>query len=216
MKVPEQVAALLHQRLVGYTEAAGLRAPSQAGLRPAMSTLHPVFTLQHLLDRKRHRREPLVCCFLDLQGAYDRVPRPLLWQALARLGVHGAMLAAIQSLYANAVHAISVGGRRGASVPSARGVTQGCPLSPTLFGILLDGLHWALRARAPDAGPALDYELRVPDLGYADDFCILATTAADLQRLLDIAHVHLTAFGVAISTVITRIMVFTEGAPAPV
>ncbi len=211
-------AALLNQRLVAYTEAAGLRAPSQAGFRPAMSTLHPVFTLQHLLDRARHLREPLVCSFLDLQGAYDRVPRPLLWQALARLGVHGAMLAAIQSLYANAVYAISVGGRRSAGVPSARGIKQGCPLSPTLFGLLLDGLHWELRARAPDAGPALACGRRVPDLGYADDFCILATTAADLQRLLDIAHTYLTAIGMAVSTAKTRVLVFAtgpaEGAPA--
>jgi len=213
-------AALLNQRLVAYTEAAGLRAPSQAGFRPAMSTLHPVFTLQHLLDRARHLRQPLVCCFLDLQGAYDRVPRPLLWQALARLGLHGAMPAAIQSLYANAVYAISVGGRRGAGVPSARGVKQGCPLSPTLFGLLLDGLHWELRARAPDAGPALACGRRVPDLGYADDFCLIATTAADLQRLLDIAHAHLTALGMTVSTAKTRVMVFrtgpAEGAPAPV
>jgi len=134
-------AALLNQRLVEYTEAEGLRAPSQAGFRPGMSTLHPVFTLQHLFDRARHRREPLFCCFLDLQGAYDRVPRPLLWEALARLGLHGAMPAAIQSLYTNAAYAISVGGRRGAGVPSARGVKQGCPLSPTLFGLLLDSLH---------------------------------------------------------------------------
>jgi len=134
-------AALLNQRLVGYTEAEGLRAPSQAGFRPGMSTLHPVFTLQHLFDRARHRREPLFCCFLDLQGAYDRGPRPLLWEALARLGLHGAMPAAIHSLYTNAQYAISVGGRRGAGVPSARGVKQGCPLSPTLFGLLLDSLH---------------------------------------------------------------------------
>ena len=36
---------------------------------------------------------------MDLKGAYDKVQRPLLWQALQKLGLHGRMLAAIQSLY---------------------------------------------------------------------------------------------------------------------
>ncbi len=80
-------AALLNEQPVAYTEAAGLRAPSQAGFRPATSALHAVFTLPHLLDRERRLRRPLVCRFLYLQGPYDRVPRLLLGQALARLGV---------------------------------------------------------------------------------------------------------------------------------
>lgn len=146
--------ALLNERLVAYTESQGLRAPSQTGFRPRLSTLHPIFTLQHLIDHARHLRQPLFSCFLDLKGAYDRVPRILLWQALTRLGVPDTLLTAIQSLYNTADYAISVGGRRSASARSACGVKQGCPLSPTLFGLLLDvdGLHWALIAGAPLRG----------------------------------------------------------------
>ena len=108
--------------MVAHTEAAGLRAPSQAGFRPGVSTVHQAFALQHLVDRAARLRQPLLCCFLDLKGAYDRVPRALLWQALARLGVPATLLAAIQSLYTHAEYAISAGGRRGAGVPSVCGV----------------------------------------------------------------------------------------------
>ena len=202
-----------------FTEGAGLRAPSQAGFRPGLSTLHQIFTLQHLIDRAVHVKQPLFCCFLDLKGAYDRVPRALLWQSLARIGVPATLLAAIQSLYTTADYAISVGGRRGDCARSACGVKQGCPLSPTLFGILLDGLHWALLAGAPGAGPSLACGRRVPDLGYADDFCLLASSAADLQRLLDVAHGFLTSIGMALSLGKTGIMVFSShlvGAPPEV
>lgn len=201
-------AVLINMRLITYTETAGLRAPSQAGFRPGLSTLHQIFTLQHLIDRAAHLKQPLFCCFLDLKGAYDRVPRALLWQSLARLGVPDTLLAAIQSLYTDADYAISVGGRRGACARSTCGVKQGCPLSPTLFGLLLDGLHWALMAGAPDAGPPLACGRRVPDLGYADDFCLLASSALDLQRLLDVAYPFLTSIGMEVSLEKTRVVVF--------
>ena len=43
--------ALFNERLVAYTESQGLRAPSQFGFRPRLSTLHPLFTLQHFIDQ---------------------------------------------------------------------------------------------------------------------------------------------------------------------
>ena len=42
-------ARLLNKRLISFTEGLGLRAASQAGFRPAMSILHQVFSLQHLV-----------------------------------------------------------------------------------------------------------------------------------------------------------------------
>ena len=201
-------AALLNARLVAYTVSMGLRAPMQAGFRPGLSTVHQIFALQHLVDHARLHKQPLFCCFLDLKGAYDRVPRRVLWTALQRLGVHGQMLAAVQALYAHAQYAIHVGGRRGVSVESSCGVKQGCPLSPTLFGLLLDGLHWALLDGAPGAAPQLCCGRPVPDLGYADDFCLLGTSPAHLQRLLDVAHAFLTGVAMELSVDKTKVLVF--------
>ena len=95
-------AGILNARLVEFTEGQALRSPGQAGFRPHLSTLHPLPTLQHFVDSCTKDARPLYCCFLDLKGAYDRVQRPLLWQALQRLGVHGQKLDALRSLYANA------------------------------------------------------------------------------------------------------------------
>ncbi|KAK9839212.1 hypothetical protein WJX81_001712 [Elliptochloris bilobata] len=124
------------------------------------------------------------------------------------------MLEALQSLYSNAEYAINVGGRRGVGVRSTRGVKQGCPLSPTLFGLLLDSLHWALLAGPRGAGSQLACGRSVPDLGYADDFCLLATSPSHLQRLLDVAHGSLTSVGMELSVNKTCVMAFGVAAAA--
>ena len=123
-------ASVLNQRLLDFTEQHDLRAPSQAGFRPALSVVHQLFSLQHLSERQRQRRQRLFVCFLDLKGAFDHVPRPLLWQILQRLGIHGKMMAATRSLYSTAAIAVRIQGRRGPALPSGTGVKQGCPLSP--------------------------------------------------------------------------------------
>ena len=43
-------AGILNARLVGFTEGQALRSPGQAGFRPQLSTLHPLFTLQQFVD----------------------------------------------------------------------------------------------------------------------------------------------------------------------
>ena len=198
-----------------HTETAGLRAPSQASLWLGLSTLHQIFTPPATRQPRAERlRQPLLCCFLHLKGACNRVLRAFLWQALARIGAPGTLLAATQSLCGTPEYAISVGGRRGAGVQSACGVKQGCPLSPTPFGLLLDGLRWALLAHAPGAGPPLACGRRVPDLGCADYFCVLAASAANLQRLLDTAYTFLTSVGVELSLDKSRATAFSAACAA--
>ncbi len=125
---------------------------AHVGGLPAAASDHGVPGAQTAAPGRPRPRRPAAarapfCCFLDLKGA-DEVPRPLLWEALRRLGVHGDMLAAVQALYAGAGYAVHIGGRRRDSLLSGCGVKQGCPLSPTLFGLLLDGLQSALQSRA--------------------------------------------------------------------
>ena len=102
--------------------------------------------------------------------------RDLLWEALRRLNITGRFLAALQSLYCDCRVAIKVCGRISNGLPSKIGLKQGCPLSPTLFGIFSDGLHRHLLHECPDVGPQRHTARHVPVLGYADDFVLLATT----------------------------------------
>ena len=85
------------------------------------------------------------------------------------------MLAAIQSLYTDGLYAINVCGKHEEKIQSSIGVKQGCPLSPTLFGLLLNGLHFTLADQCSWAGTWLNSQMvtgrldTLQDLGYADN-----------------------------------------------
>ena len=122
------------------------------------------------------------------------------------------MLAAIRSLYSSATIAIRVEGRQGPSVQSETGVKQGCPLSPTLFGLLADGLHRSLQHVALQHGVQLNPQLSVTDLGYADDFALVSGSAEGLQALISAAAAWCAAVGMQPSPDKTVVMEMTSEA----
>ena len=127
----------------------------------------------------------------------------------------GRMLAALQSMYETASIRVHVKGRAGGRVPSHTGLRQGCPLSPTLFGLFADGLHRYLLAECPGEGHVLSDGRRVPDLAYADDFVLLADTPEGLQRLINATMAFCVATGMQICIQKTKVLVFGKRWPGP-
>ena len=153
-------------------------------------------------------------CFVDLKSAYDRVQWQLLWDLLRRLGVQGTMLGAIQSLYDGCLLSMRVNGVTGDSQTSSMGLRQGCPLSATLFGLFIDGLHHYLETAVPTAGIQI-VQMRLRELVYADDICLLASSPEQLQALIDALAAYCATLQTEISVPKTKVIVVTA-VPAPV
>jgi hypothetical protein len=92
-------AMILESRLATWAENNNVRSPFQAGFRRDHRTTDHIFTLTTLINQAGAQKRPLYCRFVDLNKAFDSVPRSLLWQRLQEAGIHGPMLSAIQSLY---------------------------------------------------------------------------------------------------------------------
>ena len=197
----------------GPTEQHDLRSPTQAGYRPEHSTIHQALVLQHVIDKHRCLKTPLYLCFVDLKSAYDRVQWSLLWDLLRRLGVHGKMLGAVQSLYDNCLLFMRVSGYTGEGRTPSMGLRQGCPLSATLFGLFIDGLHHYLETMAPAAGMQIQ-RLRLRELVCADDICLMASAPEHLQALIDASSSYCAVLHMEISVLKRKVMIVSP-VPAP-
>jgi len=203
-------ASVLNKRLTAYTESHNIRNPAQAGNRRALSTVHQIFTLQHLIDKTQVDSPavpPLYIAVLDVESAFNTAQHELMWKRLQSIGVHGRMLAAVQSLYTGYTIRIQVGGLVGDPVVVQCGVKQGCPLSPLLFGLLVDGLCYSL-AGCTTSGVQLEHGWSVTDLDYVDDLVLTSNSEEGLQTLLNATHAYFDDIGMRIHPGKTFIMVF--------
>lgn len=201
-------ALLLDIRISKWTEEHGLRAAGQAGFRKAHRTSDQVFILRTLIEQQRLAGTVLYACFVDFKKAYDTVPRDLLWSKLAGKGINGFILDAVKALYATVPVCVKVGGVLTAPFQSHLGLKQGCPLSPTLFGLYIDDFEGeALRDSANLDMPTLGGS-PAPPLLYADDLALLATTQGGLQRQLGLLERYADRWRLTVNVAKTKVVIF--------
>ena len=76
--------------------------------------------------------------FIDLEKAYDRVPREILWWALVRKGVPLKYIDIVKDMYEGATTIVRTTVGRIEEFPITIGVHQGSALSPFLFALVMD------------------------------------------------------------------------------
>lgn len=155
---------------------------AQNGFRSERSTLDHCLTLQYLLGSSP---SPSLCvALLDIQAAYDKVDRLILWQKLVLTGCPTDLLLVLQSLFDNNSSNCLVNNERTRFFPLRSGLLQGSILSPTLYSLFINDLASALepigfRSRQPNLP-------LIPCLLYADDIALVAENPAKLQAMLNV------------------------------
>ena len=123
----------------------------------------------------------------QFQIFFDTVPRDKLWHRMEELGVPMHLREFIHRLYEEVKVKIRTSAGISASFRSDIGVKQGCPLSPTLFGLYIDKLDEWLNSQEGDGALLGDFVIRL--LLYADDLILIAKSALGLQEhLISLEH----------------------------
>ena len=175
----------------------------QFGFMPGRSTTDAIFILRQLQEKALNADTTLYFAFVDLEKAFDRVPRKVVWWALRKMGVSETLVKTVQAMYHNARARVKVGSSLSEEFEVKVGVHQGSVLSPLLFIIVLEALSAEFTTGCP-------WELL-----YADDLALVAKSMEELTVKLQNWKQAMEAKGLRVNMGKTKVMV-SDKALAPV
>jgi Reverse transcriptase (RNA-dependent DNA polymerase) len=193
-------ASCLEKRLTTFLEFGKLRAKGQAGFRRDHRCSDQIFVLNTLREQAQKEKKPLYCCFIDFAKAFDTVPRELLFSRLLSLGIPPLFISAIKSYYSSVSLCVRTTTGYSDFFASNLGVKQGCPLSPTLFGIFIDYFESFLYSKLHSRDVHL--------LLYADDIALASTSDLSLRYSLTYLSQFADSVSMTVNIEKTKILVF--------
>ena len=136
LKLTEQVMKVLERIVDGLIRQVVSIDDSQFGFVPGRGTTDAIFVVRQLQEKYLAANKRLYMAFVDLEKAFDRVPRKVIWWALRKLGVDEWIVHLVQGMYSNARSRVRVGEGYSEEFEVKVGVHQGSVLSPLLLGPL--------------------------------------------------------------------------------
>jgi len=164
-------------------------SPCQKGFLPADGAFEHVHTLNRELEKARTGRSDKCVAWLDVSNAFGAIPHAALEAAIENCGAGEGLLRIVRDIYDGATSTVSVAEGRTPDIQVQSGIRQGCPLSGLLFIMAIDPVVAGLQGQASDH--------RV--LAFADDLCLLAGNAPDLQTAIDSAQTDLQRLGLKLN-----------------
>ncbi|KAK3558849.1 hypothetical protein QTP86_030444, partial [Hemibagrus guttatus] len=170
----------------------------QYGFMPRKSTTDAIFALRILMEKYRDGQRELHCVFVDLEKAYDRVPREELWYCMRKSGVAEKYVRVVQDMYerSRTVVRCAVGQTEEFNVEV--GLHQGSALSPFLFAIVMDKLSEEVRQESPWT------------MMFADDIVICSESREQVEENLERWRFALERRGMKVSRSKTEYMSVNE------
>ena len=113
---------------------------SQFGFMPGRSTTDAICILKQTIEQYREGHKDICVTFIDLEKAYDRVPREEIWRSMRERLVPEKYVKLVQDMYTGCRTKVRTVAGETSKLNVEVGLHQGSALSPYLFLILMDVL----------------------------------------------------------------------------
>lgn len=122
--------------------------------------------------------------FIDLEKAYDSVPRQLLWTAMRNMNIHHKWINIVRKMYSNTKAKIKIQNKLTEEIRLNKGLKQGCSLSPVLFNIYIDQALNLWYKKCSEMGIPIE-DKTLHSLLFADDQVIFAGDEDDMIYMVN-------------------------------
>ena len=194
LKLIEQVMKVLERVVEGLIRQRVEIDEMQCGFMSGRGTTDAIFIVGQLQEKHLAANKPLYMAFVDLEKAFDRVPRDVIWWAMRKLIIDEWLVRLVQSMYKDVRSRVRVGDGYSEEFGVGVGVHQGSVLSPLLFIIVLEALSREFRTGCP-------WELL-----YADDLMISAESMEELLVKVQTWKTEMEKKGLRVNMGKTKIM----------
>jgi retron-type reverse transcriptase len=140
----------------------------------------------HYINNLKDKNDMIIS--LDAEKAFDKIQHPFMIKVLERSGIQGPYLNMIKAIYSKPVAINNVNVEKLEAFPRKPGTTQGCPLSPYLFNILLEVLSREIRQQKEIKGIQIGKE-EVKISLFADDMIVyISDPKNSIRELLNLVN----------------------------
>ncbi|KAK3547461.1 hypothetical protein QTP86_021033 [Hemibagrus guttatus] len=149
-------------------------------------------------DGQREFVDFVDCVFVDLEKAYDRVPREELWYCMRKSGVAEKYVRVVQDMYERSRTVVRCAVGQTEEFKVEVGLHQGSALSPFLFAMVMDQLSEEVRQESPWT------------MMFADDIVICSESREQVEENLERWRFALERRGMKVSGSKTEYMCVNE------
>jgi hypothetical protein len=185
---------------------------SQSGFRKGHSIQDHVFTIKESIYKSLQKNSELYLGFIDLEKAFDRIPRGKVWECLGKKGIDPQLITATKSLYQNSRNYVRSKNNRSKEFITIDGLRQGGVLSPLLFIIMMDEIIKKTKEKVKQVkiGHYKLATVKISECAFADDLVVFGSTEKELQENLNTWNKVLKEQQMKINIAKTKIMVITK------